>query len=87
MDTWDFMDEFVDYLRGDFTAKLEYDKQRWGDTWLKRTRKGQEDRLVKSLQDRIDKFVNGNQPLDEDSILGDLFINWIRRNHPEIWKV
>ncbi len=86
MNTWDFLDEFVDYLRGDFTVKLEYDASRWGDTWLKRTRAGQEDRLVKSLNDRIDKFVNGGQPLDEESILGDLFINWIRRNHPEIWK-
>jgi len=24
--------------------------------------------------------------LDEESMLGDLYINWIRRNHPEIWK-
>jgi len=91
MFTWDFMDEFVDYLRTDFTEKLEEDAKRWGDTWLKRTRHGQEDRLCKSMRDRIDRYENQDRnyasPLDEESMLGDLFINWIRRHHPEIWSV
>jgi hypothetical protein len=88
METWDFVDEFADYIKTDFVEKLKADKIRWGDTWLKRPRKGQEERLCHSLRDRIDKYQNGLavDPLDEESILGDLFINWIRRHHPEIWK-
>jgi hypothetical protein len=86
LNTWDFLDEFCNYLQNDFTYKLEADEKQWGDTWLKRTRKGQEARLAHSMRDRIDKFENGGQPLDEESMLGDLFINWIRRRHPEIWK-
>lgn len=38
--------------------------------------------FVLKLKD--DDAINPS-PLDEESILGDLFINWIRRNHPEIW--
>lgn len=88
--TWDFIDEFVEYLQSDFTLKLKKDDVRWGDTWLKRPRKGQENRLCHSLRDRIDKYENQDpmqaSPLDEESMLGDLFINWIRRTHPEMWS-
>jgi len=90
MKTWDFIDEFVEYLKTDFVEKLKNDEKRWGDTWLKRNIDGQETRLCFSLRDRIDKYMNQNNdqtiPLDEESMLGDLFINWIRRQHPEIWE-
>jgi hypothetical protein len=88
MKTWDFIDEFCEYLKSDFVGKLKKDEARWGDTWIKRTRSGQEDRLCNSLRNRIDKYQNAvvKDPLDEESILGDLFINWIRKQHPEIWK-
>jgi len=87
MKTWDFIEEFTEYLKTDFVEKLKQDDVRWGDTWLKRTRAGQEDRLCESLRNRIDKYQNAEvvDPLDEESMLGDLFINWIRREHPELW--
>jgi len=81
MKTTDFLDEFIDA----FKDKLEKDAIRWGDTWLKRTRKGQEERTIKSINDRSDKYLNGGQPFDNLSIIGDCFINWVREKHPEIW--
>ena len=81
MKTWDFLPEFVEA----FTEKLKADDIRWGDTWLKRTRKGQDERSIKSTNDRFDKFLNGNAPMDNLSIIGDFFIDWIREKHPEIW--
>ena len=47
MNTWDFLDEFTNALK----VQLENDKKRWGNTWLMRTREGQDDRLIKSLND------------------------------------
>ena len=81
MKTWDFLDEFI----MEFSMKLEDDDKRWGDTWLKRTRAGQEERMIKSTNDRFDKFLNGGQPLDTMSIIGDAYINWIRERHPELF--
>ena len=82
MKTLDFLKEFIDA----FTEKLKQDDIRWGDTWLKRTRKGQEERTIKSFNDKFDKYLNGGQPIDWLSIAGDAFIAWIREKHPEIWK-
>ena len=82
MKTWDFVQEFIKA----FTEKLISDEQRWGDTWLHRTRKGQEERTIKSFNDKFDKYLNGGQAIDWLSIIGDAFIAWVRENHPEIWK-
>jgi len=79
--TTDFLPEFMDA----FKVKLEADAVRWGDTWLKRTRKGQEERTVRSTNDRFDRYLHGGQPLDNLSIIGDCYINWIREQHPEMW--
>jgi hypothetical protein len=81
MKTTDYLPEFMEA----FKAKLEADEVRWGDTWLKRTREGQEERTIKSTNDRFDKYLNGGQPFDNLSIIGDCYINWIREQHPEIW--
>jgi hypothetical protein len=82
MNTWDFLPEFIDA----FTVKLKADEKRWGDTWLKRRRAGQEERMISSTRDRFDRYLNGCQPLDHLSIIGDAYINWVREQHPEIWK-
>lgn len=82
MKTWDFLQEFTEA----FKEKLNNDDKRWGDTWLKRTRKGQEERTINSFNDKFDKYLNGGQPIDWLSIIGDAYIAWVRENHPEIWK-
>lgn len=62
------------------------DDPRWGDTWLKRTRKGQEERTIGNYRDKFDKFLNGGQPIDWLAISGDAMICWTREQHPEIWS-
>ena len=82
MKTWDFVSEFAEAL----SKHLEKnDDPRWGDTWLKRTRKGQEVRTIESFRNKFDKFVNGGQPIDWLSIAGDAMICWLREQHHEIW--
>jgi hypothetical protein len=79
---WDFMEEFTKALKG----QLESDEKRWGDTWLHRTRKGQEERTIANFNDKFDKYLNGGQPIDWLAIAGDALIAWVRENHPEIWS-
>ena len=80
--TWDFIDEFIIALK----AQLESDEERWGDTWLKRTRAGQEERTIKSFNDKFDQYINGGVPIPTLKMVGDMYINWIRENHPELWN-
>lgn len=81
MKVWDFLPEFCKAL----TEQLKADDQRWGDTWLKRTRKGQDERTIKSLRDKFDQYENGGQPINWLKIAGEALICWIRENHHEIW--
>jgi hypothetical protein len=82
MNTWDFLPEFSEALK----KHLEEDAKEWGDTWLKRTRKGQGMRMIMSTNDRFDKFLNGKQSIDYLAIAGDSLINWIREQHPDFWE-
>lgn len=78
---WEFLPELMDAM----TATLKEAEKRWGDTWLKRTRNGQEERTIAATINRFDKYRYGGQPLDYLAIIGDMFICWLRTNHPEIW--
>lgn len=82
MKTWDFINEFM----AAFEEQLKSDDVRWGETWLKRTRAGQEERTIKSFNDRFDKFLNAGQQINWLAIAGDAYICWLREQHPEIWK-
>ena len=81
MKVWDFLPEFVSALE----AQLKSDELRWGDTWLKRTRKGQNERTIKSLRDKFDQFENVGQQVPWLKVAGEALICFIRENHPEIW--
>ena len=81
MHTWDYLPKFIEAL----AQKLENDETRWGDTWLKRTRKGQEVRTIENFRNKFDKFLNAGEPIDWLAITGDAFICWIRENYPELW--
>jgi hypothetical protein len=82
MKIYDFLSEFEEALK----EHLDRDEKKWGTTWLKRTRKGQEERTIMSFNDKFDKYLNGGVPIDWLAIVGDAMIAWIRENHPEIWK-
>jgi hypothetical protein len=79
---WDFLPELLDALR----AQLESDDKRWGDTWLKRTREGQEERTIKSFNDKFDQYLHAKSPIPWLKMIGDCFICWIREQHPEMWQ-
>ena len=87
----DYLDEFIVELR----AQLASDDRRWGDTWLKRPKKGQADRIF----DRIREYYGDaylahtlNRGTDEPvfldtlpwlKITGEALIGWIRERYPE----
>jgi hypothetical protein len=79
--TIDFLDEFIEVLKAD----LERGEKKWGDTWLHRTREGQEKRIRAYFNDHFDRFEYAGQPVRWESIAGDAFIGWIRDNHPELF--
>lgn len=82
MKIWDFIPEFAKALVKHLKEK---DDPRWGDTWLKRTRRGQEERTIANFNNKFDKYLNGSQSIDWLAIAGDALICWIREQHPEIW--
>lgn len=82
MKVTDFIPEFVEAL----TKQLNEDDARWGDTWLKRTTEGQDDRTIKKFNDYFDQYKNAGTPLPYMKIIGNALICWIRTKHPEIWE-
>lgn len=91
MDPIDFLDEFLVELR----AQLLSDNERWGDTWLKRPKKGQADRMFDGIRQyyadaRLAKTLvtSDIDPVFIDSlpwlkITGEALIGWIRERYPE----
>jgi hypothetical protein len=82
MKLWNLLPEFVNAL----TEQLKSDDARWGDTWLKRTRKGQEERTIATFNDYFDRYLNAGEPVNWLKVAGGAFICWYREQHPEIWK-
>jgi hypothetical protein len=78
---YDFLPEFTQALEG----QLMLDEKRWGDTFLHRTRTGQEERTIHNYNDKFDKFLHGGEPIPWLKIVGDAYICWVREQHPEIW--
>ena len=78
----DYMDEFVEALN----KQLVEDEKRWGDTWLNRTRLGQEERTVMKFNDYFDQFFSKDIPVPWLKIAGNAMICWIREEHPELWE-
>ena len=81
MNLLDYLPEFVEALK----SQLESDNLRWGDTWLKRTRNGQEERIENDYKDYFDMFRNAGIPVPWLKVVGNAFIAWVRENHPELF--
>lgn len=88
----DFLDEFIEELR----AQLMADERRWGDTWLKRPKKGQADRVYARIREYYWDARLAEKLLDMDKeepifvdtlpwlkITGEALIGWIRERYPE----
>ena len=75
-----FLPEFEKALREQLTS----DDIRWGDTWLKRGRNGQEERFVLWMKSKIKKYEEDKEPIPWLKIAGEAVINFTRENHPEL---
>ena len=76
---WDYMSEFVKAL----TTQLESDEKRWGDTWKKRVKLGQETRIYNDITDYYDQWESGGTPIPWLKVAGLAMIAWIRDQSPE----
>lgn len=81
MHVWDFLPKFVEALKD----QLENDEERWGSTWLSRTRKGQTERTMDTFQNYFDQYKHAGIPVNWLKIAGGALICWIRENNPDIW--
>jgi len=79
---WDYMNEFVDA----FTDQLKEDDKRWGETWLNRSRKGQEERIMHRFAEYYDEYLKNEEPIDWLKVIGNAYIAWVRENHPELFR-
>jgi len=83
-------------IRDRLRAQLASDDKRWGDTWLKRPKKGQADRVYERIREyymdarMAEKLLDmtKEEPTFIDSlpwlkITGEALIGWIRERYPE----
>ena len=82
MKLWEFLPEFCKALE----EQLKEDDKRWGDTWLKRGRLGQEERTISTFNDYFDSYLNAGHPINWLKIAGGALICWYREQHPEMWN-
>ena len=78
----DYLEEF----KSELESQLEEDTVRWGNTWLNRPVEGQYDRTQARLNDYYDQYKHGNQTYDVMKAIGNLYICWVRDNHPELFE-
>jgi diaminopimelate decarboxylase len=53
--------------------------------WLKRPKKGQEERTRERFNDYFDMFENAGVPINWLKVVGGAMINWIRENYSELY--
>ena len=77
----DLMPEFIDAMR----ERLDKDQKKWGDTWLYRTREGQEERIENAIKDYYDRWRHAGEPIPWLKIVGNCMIAWIREEHSDLF--
>lgn len=74
-------ERILDYV-ADFTVSLvnmlAEKETKWGNTWKKRPREGQESRIKARILDYFDQFENAGVPVPWTKIAGLALIGWIR---------
>jgi len=76
------LNELVEAMQG----QLKSDDARWGETWITRTRKGQEERTILTFMNYFDQYQKAGVPIPWLKIVGNALICWYRDQHPEMWK-
>lgn len=67
-------------------AQMEYDNERWGDTWLMQSRTGQEENIRKRLDEYFDYFEQFEKNIPWFRIVGYAVIAQAREDHPD-WLI
>lgn len=75
----DYLPEFVAELK----AQMIDDQKRWGDTWKKRPREGQEQRAFSRYFDYYDQWANAGTPIPWLKVVGEALICWVRERYPD----
>lgn len=70
----EYLPQFFDVVK----QQIERDNIRWGQTWAKRSREGQEDRMYSRFNDYYDQWKNAGTPIPWLKIVGESFIAWVR---------
>lgn len=71
---YELVDKFADELK----QQLREDEKRWGDTWKRRPKEGQELRVFARFDDYKDQFINGGIPINWLKVAGEALICWFR---------
>ena len=79
---YDFVDEMAEALK----TQLKEDEKVWGDTWLHRTKEGQEGRIREEFDNYFDQFDYADVPVPWLKIIGNATIAWVRENNPELFS-
>ena len=72
----DFVDEFSQALK----EQVLEDEKRWGNTWLERPKKGQEERIYNEYERYYRDFKEKGTPIPWLKIAGNSLIAWLREN-------
>jgi hypothetical protein len=78
----DYIKEFSEEL----DVQLREDEERWGDTWRKRPREGQVDRMMTRFKDYQDQYNNAGTDFPWLKVAGEALIGWVRDNIDD-WEV
>jgi hypothetical protein len=85
------MNKLIAYFSGEFSQKmirqLMLDQKRWGNTWLERTRDGQEERIWERYEDYFVNFYLDGEDIPWLKIVGNAVIAQARIDHPEWFSV
>lgn len=74
MKLWELLPEFTKALE----EQLKQDEKKWGDTWQKRKKEGQEQRTKAVFDNYFDQYFNAGVPVPWLKIAGNALICWAR---------
>lgn len=75
----DFLPDFMDALE----EQLTEDFKKWGNTWMNRSKLGQEQRIEDDFTNYFDQFEFGGTPVPWLKVVGNAYIAWVREQHSD----
>lgn len=72
--------EYIPEMALALTEHIKSDQIRWGDTWMTRSKDGQEERVFARYTDYFDQFRNAGTPIPWLKVIGEALICWVREN-------